>query len=271
MVPKLLVPVVPFLPFVPLVASVPFVYTFVPSVPSVDFVRRRKRAYMARPLPTFRGTAVDYALLRRAGGYAGVAAVVTYVFGALAAATQYPGPFSPAVNWMSDLGSYDLNPSGALIYNACAFVAGFALVPFFAGLAAWYYEVKKDRYYYGGAVLSGLIAAAGMVMQAVFQEGTGSHASWAAVAFLGLGLVLVLANKALLSHPRFNRLIGYYGYLAVLVSIAFLALSLGMKDPPVIMEWLTAYMGFLWVLLFSYNALSEQGMTKRVRKHEKGI
>lgn len=190
----------------------------------------------------------------------------------MAAATQFPGPFSPTANWISHLGNYDLNPAGAILYNACAFITGLLLIPFFTGLAAWYYEAKKDRYFYVGSELFGLIAALGMIMHSVFQEGTSLHHLWAVVCFVSMVIVLLLANWGLLRHPRFNKILGYFGLFAALAGLIFFVMFIGMRDMPMIMVWLAVYSGFLWVLLFSYNAVSEQGMTVPVpRKHKRSV
>jgi hypothetical protein len=196
-----------------------------------------------------------YAKIRKLGGYCGIAAMLIYVLCTLAAAFLYPVHYNPFDNWISDLGSYEKNPSGAIVYNVGAGVAGLLLVPFFIGLASWYYLAKNNKYLYVGAEIFGLVAALGMIMHAVFQEGTSLHFLWATVCFGALVVVLVLADMALLKNPKFNKKIGYYGFLAALVGLIFFVLFVAMENPPIIMEWLAAYSGFLWVWLFSFNAL----------------
>jgi hypothetical membrane protein len=197
----------------------------------------------------------DYAKIRKLGGYCGIAAIAVYVLCTLAAAFQFPVHFNPFDNWISDLGSYEKNPSGAIIYNVGAGLAGLLLVPFFISLMAWYKLTKKHRYLYMGAEIFGLIAVVGMIMHAVFQEGTSLHILWATVCFGSLVVVLVLADAALIRNPKFNRKIGYYGFAAALVGLIFFVLFIAMENPPKIMEWAAAYSGFLWVLLLSWNAL----------------
>jgi hypothetical protein len=187
----------------------------------------------------------------------------------LVAAYQFPVHYNPFDNWISDLGSYEKNPTGAIICNAGAGVAGLLLIPLFISLMAWYNLTKKNRYLYLGAVFFGLIAAFGMIMHAVFQEGTSLHTLWATVCFGSLVIVLVLANVALLKNPKFNKMIGYYGFPAALVGLIFFILFIVMENPPIIMEWAAAYSGFLWVLLFSLNALGKETTegTKAIKKH----
>jgi hypothetical membrane protein len=173
----------------------------------------------------------------------------------LAAILQYPGSYNPLDNWISDMGSYEKNPSGAIIYNVGAGIAGLLLFPFFIGLASWYYLAKNSKYLYVGAEIFGFIAALGMIMHGVFQEGTSLHFLWASVCFGALVVVMVLANTALLKNPKFYKPLGYYGYAAAVFGLVFFALFVGIKDTPKIMEWIAAYTGFLWVWLFSLNAL----------------
>jgi hypothetical membrane protein len=202
-----------------------------------------------------RGIALDYAKIRRLGGYCGIAAIVIYVLCTLAAAFQYPMQFNPFDNWISDLGSYEKNPSGALIYNIGSGIAGLLLMPFFISLMAWYKLAKKNRHLYLGAEIFGLISAFGMIMLAVFYEETSLHALWATVCFGSLVVVLVLANVALIRNQKFNKKIGYYGFLAALVGLIFFVRLVAMDSPPIILEWAAVYSGFLWVLLFSFKAL----------------
>ena len=200
---------------------------------------------------------MDHAQIRKVGGYCGLAAIAVYVLCTFVAAALFPARYSPFDHWISDMGSYALNPSGAIVYNVGAGIAGLLLMPFFVSLASWYYLAKRDKYLYVGAELSGLVAAFGMIMHAVFQEGTSLHFLWAAVCFGMLVVVLIVADLALLKNPKFNKLIGYYGFLAALFGIVFFALFVGMKDTPIIMEWVAAYSGFLWVVLTSFNAITQ--------------
>jgi len=198
---------------------------------------------------------MDYGKIQRFGGYCGIAAIAIYVLCSLAAAFQFPAHYSPFDNWISDLGSYAKNPAGAIVYNVGAGAAALLLVPLFLSLMAWHKQAGKYRALYVGAEIFGLLAALGLLMHAVFQEGTSWHTFWATVCFGSMVVVLALANAALLRHPKFNKSIGYYGFFAALVGLIFFALFVALENPPIIMEWAAAYAGFLWVWLFSWNGL----------------
>ncbi len=199
--------------------------------------------------------ALDHAKLRKLGGYCGIAAVAVYVLCSLVAFLQYPVSYNPFDNWISDLGNYDKNPSGALIFNAGSALAGLLLVPFFIGLAAWYYTVKKNKYFYVGAELFGFVSAFGLVMLGIFQEGTSLHVVWALLCFGMLIVVQILASLAVLKNPKLNKLVGYYGFLGALVGLVFFVMFAAMTNPPIIVEWAAVYAGFLWVVLFSLSVL----------------
>jgi hypothetical membrane protein len=197
--------------------------------------------------------------------------MVIYVLCTFAAAFQFPVQYNPFNNWISDLGSYEKNPSGAIIYNVGAVVAGLLLVPLFISVMAWYKQVKKNRLFYLGAEAFGLVAAFGLIMHAVFQEETSLHTIGATMCFGSMVVVLVLADVALLRHQQFNKKIGYYGFLAALVGLVFLLSYVPREKPPAIMEWAAAYSGFLWVWLFSWNALDTEGTkaTKATKGHKR--
>jgi hypothetical membrane protein len=209
---------------------------------------------------------MDYGKIKRFGGYCGIVAMLIYVLCTLAAAFQFPVHYNPFDNWISDLGDYEKNPSGAIIYNVGSALTGLLLMPLFVSLMAWYKQAKRNRYLYLGGEIFGLLTAFGMIMLGIFQEGTSLHVLWATLCFGSLVVVLVLANLALIKNKMFNKKIGYYGFLAALVGLIFLVLCVTMKHPPIIMEWATVYSGFLWVWLFSWNALDTEG-TEGTKKH----
>ncbi len=176
------------------------------------------------------------------------------MLGTILAAIQLPSHFSPFDILISNLGNYAGNPSGAIYYNGGAVITGLLLVPFFVSVGPWYDIAKNSKFFYTGAELFGIVLALGMIMQAIFPQGTTLHRPWSTVCFLSMLVMLLLANGALLKNPKFNRLIGYYGFAAALASLAFMALY-AMDKSPVILEWIAVYAGLLWVLLLSFNAL----------------
>ncbi len=193
--------------------------------------------------------------MRKIGGYCGIAAIAVYLLGTIVAAIQYPEPFSPFTVLISNLGNYVGNPSGAIYYNGGAVIAGVLLALFFVSIGPWYDIAKNSKFFYIGAELFGIALALGMVMQAVYSQDTPLHRPWSTVCFLSLLTMLLLANVALFNNPKFNRLIGYYGFIAALANLAFMVLY-ALDSSPFILEWIAVYAGLLWVLLLSINAQS---------------
>jgi hypothetical protein len=193
--------------------------------------------------------------MREIGSYCGIAAIAVYFLATIVAATQYPVQFSPFDILISNLGNYISNPSGAVYYNGGAIIAGLLLVPFFVSIGPWYDIAKNRKFFYVAAELFGIVLALGMVMQAIFSQDTPLHRPWSTVCLLSILIMLLLANGALLKNPKFNRLIGYYGFAAALASLAFMSLY-AIDMSPFILEWIAVYACLLWVLLLSFNALS---------------
>ena len=207
--------------------------------------------------------ALDYAKIRRAGGCSGIAAVIVYLLATFIAAARYPVRFSPLTNWISDMGSYGLDPSGAIIYNVGAAVAALLLVPFFLSFMLWYGRDRGDKRPYIAIGLLGLAAVLFMVLHAIFTEDSlPSHVLVAGGCFLTLALILLLANWTFLKGRELNRLIACYGLAAGAVGVIFFIvitlyyLFFVTGNPPFLFEWVTVYASFLWLTLVSFSMLT---------------
>jgi hypothetical membrane protein len=62
--------------------------------------------------------------------------VISYLLFTSLSYMNFPTVYSPTNNWLSNLGSHQLNPAGAIFYNAGIVVAGICLLTFFLGLSA---------------------------------------------------------------------------------------------------------------------------------------
>jgi hypothetical membrane protein len=129
---------------------------------------------------------------------AGLAAVSLYLVAAAAARLFYPTSFGPLANWLSDLGSNDLNPAGALFYRLGGILGGAGLLVFFLTL---------DGRGWGGRrivrVLSmlvrvfGAVASASFIMTGVFSEDMMPMHSWFSIAnFAAFGTAIALTGLA---------------------------------------------------------------------------
>ncbi len=68
---------------------------------------------------------------------AGIATIVAAVSLGAIAYSFYPWAFSPAKNWLSDLGNTVLSPHGAIFFRLDMWVVGLTLTAFSLGLRAW--------------------------------------------------------------------------------------------------------------------------------------
>ena len=80
---------------------------------------------------------------RHLSSIASILIVLCYLTFAILAYIQFPLPYSPLTNWLSDLGNVDLNPHGATLYNIGIISTAVLLVSFFLGLIVWKMEKNK--------------------------------------------------------------------------------------------------------------------------------
>lgn len=197
------------------------------------------------------GMALDDEQFRKTGAVFGVAAFVLYVLGTIASAYYFQGPFDPLHNWISDLGNSTYNPQGAIIYNWGSILTGILLIPFFASFGAWYYGLGKTRWMLLASEILGLGTSLGLIMLGIYSEDAGSmHTFWSIFTFATLILVVLLVNITLYNSPKLKKYVVFYGFLVVLTGLLFTA-TYTLTDGYTIMEWLTVYSAFLWLLLFA--------------------
>jgi hypothetical membrane protein len=133
----------------------------------------------------------------------------------------YPWAFSPARNWLSDLGNTVLSPRGAIFFRLDMWVVGLALIAFFFGLRAW----SRGRGWLvripvALAQVSGFVAALALVMTGVFPENRlAAHALWATVLFLALGTAVWFMAWAILAHPHFSRFVSGFAFAVCAVDV----------------------------------------------------
>lgn len=130
---------------------------------------------------------------------------------ALVAYAYYPHAFSPATNWLSDLGNTLLNPHGSIFFRVDMAAVGVVLAAFFVGLTDWHRGQRPlGKALLGLGQFSGLVAAAALVMTGIESENDRtSHALWVTVLFIALGGAVWLIGWAPFWHPRLPRRLPY--------------------------------------------------------------
>lgn len=153
---------------------------------------------------------------------AGLAAIIIGVGLGLVAYAFYPWAFSPAANWLSDLGDSFLNPQGSIFFRADMVIIGVALAAFFLGLSAWHHGQRlRFRALLGLGQFSGLVAAAAVFMTGIDPENDyAAHALWVTVLFIALASAVWFIGWAPLWHPPLPQRLPY---IAVVVCAADLA------------------------------------------------
>lgn len=191
------------------------------------------------------GTVSKWALLP----IAGVLVILFYCGFTLTSIGFFPRPVNPLNDWLSDLGNSTFNPQGAIFYNAGCILTGLALFPFFAGFHYWYTDEKWRKSLIVVTQSVGFIAAFSLMMIGVFSEDAGTiHHLWSLAFFIFNLLVLILANFALITHRKFIRAIGYYGFVVAVINLLFVGLSYTS-----ILEWFTVFTALGYVAFLSYN------------------
>jgi hypothetical protein len=167
---------------------------------------------------------VDTTLRRRPplATIAGLAAIVVGVTLAIVAYAYYPWAFSPAANWISDLGNTLLSPRGSVFFRLDMIAVGAVLAAFFVGLRAWgrgQHIAMKLLIAVGQ--LSGLVGAAALVMTGIFSENDyAAHAVWATVLFIALATAVWFIGWAPVWHPDLPQKLTYLAFAVCAVDVA---------------------------------------------------
>jgi hypothetical membrane protein len=181
----------------------------------------------------------------------GLAVILLYCVFTFTSAALYPPPYGPATNWLSDLGSWSGNPRGAIFYNVGCVVTGLALFPFYIGLYKWYDSKIWRRTMLTAGQLLGLCSAFSLMMIGVFSADSGKpHLFWSAAFFTLNFVALLLVITSIMTHLKFMKLIGVYGYIVTFASLIF---DFTVHGP--LVEWFTVFTGLGFVGLLVINML----------------
>jgi hypothetical protein len=203
---------------------------------------------------------IDPMKLMKIGGYAGVVAVIVFVLCVYLSIAQFPGTLDSYRN--DDLGSRLSNPTGAAIFNIGSAVTGILLIPFFLSIRSWRAGDTIVRKTFDVAVILGLAVSACLFMSAVLPAEWGIvHSLIGVVSRLSMLAFLVTADALLVYNPRFNRGIAYYSIAVIVAGLAVPAL-LVMNLNAAIADWMVVFGTMVWILLFSFGALSFETVQK---------
>ena len=152
---------------------------------------------------------------------AGLVVIVVSVTLAIVAYSFYPWAFSPAANWISDLGNTLLSPRGSIFFRLDMIAVGAVLAAFFVGLWAWTRgQHVALKLLIGLGQLAGLVAAGALVMTGIFSENDyAAHALWATVLFIALATAVWFIGWAPIWHPDLPQKITYLAFAVCAVDV----------------------------------------------------
>lgn len=189
---------------------------------------------------------VHLSLKRNLAFYSSVFAVVIYLLLAFLAFISLSASYSPLENWLSDLGSYRLNPKGAIFYNLGIILTGITLIVFFSSLAEWkMVGNKKQNVMLFLTQFFGYAGAIAMIMSAVFPiTNEGIHSFWSASLYILLGTAFAFSVAAMRYYPYYPKWLLVLGGLIAVVDIVW-----GLIANIYLMEWITVALFLFYILL----------------------
>lgn len=168
----------------------------------------------------------------------------------------YPEPYGPITHYLSRLGNYERNPSGAIFYNMGCILTGIGLFPFFISLIVWHTEFKLQKFLLSLGQLFGIASGCALILIGIFSEDQGRpHLDASSLFFILNFIVLILISIGLILHSDFPKLIVIYAFS---LDIATLLFELNIGGP--ITEWFTVFgsllfVGFVVIATMTYNPL----------------
>ncbi len=180
----------------------------------------------------------------------GLIAVLGYLFFTIIAYSQYPLPFSPTTNWLSDLGNVDLNPDGAIFYNIGIILTALMLLVFFLGLSAWKIsENRVQRVMLSLAQVFGVTGALCMMMSAIFPINNFKiHSLLSTSLYISLSTGFIFSVAAL----RYHKSIPVW-LLILGISTAPLVILTKFIPTMYVLEWIIVLIFLVYVSVVGYE------------------
>jgi len=180
----------------------------------------------------------------------GILAVLCYLVFALLAFSRYPMPYSPMKNWLSDLGSVELNPDGAIFYNIGIISTALFLIVFFLGLSVWKIEDNKAQIIMLRLTQAfGILGSFCMMMSAIYPINLYTiHSFWSTSLYVLLSTAFIFSAAALRYHQRVPRWLLILG-----VSTAMMVILTSIFPIAYVLEWITLLLFLSYVSFVSFE------------------
>jgi hypothetical membrane protein len=180
----------------------------------------------------------------------GILAVLCYLVFALLAFSRYPMPYSPMKNWLSDLGSVELNPDGAIFYNIGIISTALFLIVFFLGLSVWKIEDNKAQIIMLRLTRAfGVLGSFCMMMSAIYPINLYAiHSFWSTSLYVLLSTAFIFSAATLRYHQRVPRWLLILG-----VSTAMMVILTSIFPIAYVLEWITLLLFLSYVSFVSFE------------------
>ena len=161
---------------------------------------------------------------------------------------MFPGPFSPVLNWLSDLGNVKYNPDGAIFFNTGCLLTSLVLVAFFSGYSYWNLTSRNKNLLLVACKAFGFFDAFTLAMLGIYTETSfDMHNIFAFMFFYGNMGFMIVTSITLLFHTRSFKGVSIYGFLVAAISVVFLVLPVILR----VIEWIivVASLGFVGMMV----------------------
>ena len=187
---------------------------------------------------------------------------LSYIAFAFLAFVRYPTSYSPTLNWLSDLGSLDLNPKGAHFYNTGMIITGIFLIPFFLGLSTMKLEDNKvQNMMLFITQLFGLLGSLSMIMTALYPINyVTPHSFWSAGLYITIGTSFAFSVAASRYYPEWPKWLLLFGAITalsdMLISVFFNTIH--------VLEWITVSLFLVYCILLGVETKGLKSTVKSV-------
>ncbi len=171
--------------------------------------------------------------------------LLSYPICTLLAFYNYPLPFSPMKNWLSDLGNKVLSPDGAVIYNTGIVLTSFFLLLFFLGFSVVKSGENRTRNLMIILTQScGVLGCVSMALSAFYSIDTpGPHSLFSAIMRISIGTAFAFSAAALRYNPKVP---GWLLILGVLTALNDMLVSI-LFSTTYYFEWITIFLFLAYV------------------------
>ena len=191
---------------------------------------------------------------------AGVIAILQYIFFSFLAFIPFPDSFNPFNNFLSQLGNYERNPDGAIFYFLAILFSGILTVIFYWGFYS-FHSMDKSSTKLKGILIMGIVNGFSIFLSGIFSESVNYplHVLFSFLIFFTLLPLLIMTNIYILNDQNYKRITSIFGFIVVTIDLIFTVLAIIGGDlfkNAALMEWLSIFTYFVWMLLIIHNVLA---------------